>query len=256
MAVALITGASSGIGEAFARRLVAEGHDVVLVARRRDRLEAIAGEVGRRHGVRAQALPADLLTKEGRDAVAERMGAPPALDFVVNSAGFAGFGPFLERTWDDLEALEALHVRAVAQLTHAAAKAMADAGGGSIVNVSSRLALSATLPPPALPHRAVYVAAKAFQLVLTEALASELGASGVRFQVLLPGVVRTEFHGPGGPAVPPSLIMEPHDVVDASLKALDRGEVLCAPGLTEPSLLELRGRLERAIVMGTAPVQG
>jgi short-subunit dehydrogenase len=247
--LAFVTGASSGIGEAFARRLAADGQDLVLVARRRDRLERLAEELAKDHGVESDPCPADLATNAGCEAVIARMdsGPPPAL--LVNAAGFAGYGPFLEAAPEDIEALVAVHVRAVARLSHAAGRAMAVARRGAIVNVASRLALSGTLPPLPLPYRALYAGAKSFQLAFSEALAGELGAVGVRVQALLPGVVRTDFHGPGGPAAPPAYVMEPEEVAAESLAALERGELVCAPGLADPSLIPLLGKLERAIVM-------
>jgi short-subunit dehydrogenase len=250
--VAVVTGASSGIGAAFARRLAADDHDLVLVARRQERLEALAQELDREHGVHAAPLVADLGTPAGCNAVAARIQAAPIPAIVINSAGFGGYGRFVDLTSDDLEALLGVHVQAVTRLAHAAATAMIARGAGAIINVTSRLALSGTLPPHPLPYRSVYAAAKSFQLAFSQTLAGELVGSGVRVQALLPGVVRTEFHGAAGPAIPPDLVMEPEEIVEASLAALERDEVVCAPGLADPNLLGLLGKVERAIVMGPA----
>jgi uncharacterized protein len=246
--LALVTGASSGIGAAYARGLAAGGYDLGLVARRRERLEALAARLRREHASDATALVADLATAAGCDAVATRLRAPPIPDMVVNSAGFAGYGSFVEQQPEDLEALLAVHVQAVVRLTHAAAPGMVARGSGAIVNVSSRLALSGTLPPDPLPHRTLYAAVKSFQLAFSQTLANELAGSGVRVQAL----VRSEFHGPAGLDLPPHLIMEPEDVVEASLAALGRDEIVCSPGLADRNLVALLGKVERAIVMGPA----
>jgi short-subunit dehydrogenase len=250
---AVVTGASSGIGAAFARRLAADGHDLVLVARRGQRLESLARRLRLEHGTHAVPLVADLGTSAGCEAAAAQIQTGPAPAIVVNSAGFAGYGPFVDLTSDELEALLAVHVQAVARLTHAAAAAMAARGGGAIVNVTSRLALSGTLAPNPLPYRALYAGAKAFQLAFSQTLATELIGSGIRVQALLPGLVRTEFHRAAALAVPPHLVLEPEEIVEASLAALERGEVVCAPGLANPELLGVLGKVERAIVMDATP---
>jgi short-subunit dehydrogenase len=246
----VVTGASSGLGAAFARRLAADGYDAVLVARRRERLDALAQELQRDHGVAVESIVADLTTLDGAERVAARIDRGPAPAIVVNNAGFGGFRPLVESSSADIDALVFIHVRTVARLTHAAARAMlASGGGGAIVNVASRLALAGSLPSDLLPHRAVYAGAKAFQLAFSQTLAGELRSSGVVVQTLLPGIVRTEFHGPGGVHAPPHMVMEPEQVVEESLAALERGDSVCAPGLGDPGLIGLLGKVERAIVL-------
>lgn len=254
--LAVVTGASSGIGAAFARRLARDGHDVVLIARRADRLDALAAELADAHGVSAEPLAADLTDARGREAVVARIERGPAPALLVNAAGFARYGPFAGLAVDDVEQLVAVHVRAVARLTHAAARTMIVGGGGSIVNVASRLALSGTLPPFPLPYRALYAGVKSFQLAFSQALALELADLGVRVQALLPGLVATEFHGAGAAGIPADYAMRPEDVVDASLAALATGQVVCAPDLADGELIPLLGKVERAIVMAAPASSG
>jgi short-subunit dehydrogenase len=247
---ALITGASSGLGEAFAERLAAEGHDLIVVARREDRLRALADRLGDAHGTATEVLAADLTDPEELRRVEARIVAGPALDLLVNNAGFGGYRPFLRLDPDRAEELIRLQVLAVTRLARAALPAMVARGRGAVINVSSQLAFSAALPsPPLPPGRAVYAATKAYVNAFTQLLHGELAGTGVRVQALCPGVMRTEFFARMGIEVGrvPMSPMEPSEVVSASLAGLQRGAVLCVPGLNDASALdELRaaeGRL-------------
>ncbi|MDP9238203.1 MAG: SDR family oxidoreductase [Chloroflexota bacterium] len=244
---AIVTGASSGIGEAFAERLARDGYDVIIVARRRDRLEALAKRLGEQTGRRIDVLASDLTDPEGLQA-AERAIEEQALDLLVNCAGFGGYMPFVELPPDRAEELIRLHIVAITRLTRAALPAMIARGVGAIVNVSSLLAFSASLPSPPMPQRAVYAGAKSYINTFTEILANELAGSGVQAQVLCPGLVQTEFHdvrGLNSSGLPPA--MAPEDVVQASLAGLRLGEVTCIPALEDTSslarLAEDRSRL-------------
>jgi short-subunit dehydrogenase len=247
--VALITGASAGIGQSFAERLAHDGYDLIVVARRRDRLDALAKRLSKAHRTDVQVLVADLSTSAGIATVAARAAAEP-LDLLVNNAGFGGYGPFLELDPAVAEDLIAVHVRAVVQVTRAALPGMVKRGRGGIVNVSSLLALSGSaLPGNAMPLRAVYGAAKAFLLAFTQLLAEELADTSVRVQVCLPGIVKTEFHEVqwlDATKIPPR--MKPDDVVRASLKALTKGEVLCIPPLEDVAALQRLEEAQRAVV--------
>lgn len=225
---ALITGASSGIGECYARRLAADGTDVVLVARRADRLEALADDL-QHLGVAVEVLVADLDSEAGVAAVAARLAVIDApVDLLVNNAGFGTTGSFAELPIDRELNMIRLNVSALVRLTHAALRAMSAAGGGAIINVSS---LAGFQP---LPSSATYAATKAFVLSFTQAVADEARRSGVRFQVLCPGMTRTEFHTVNDFDVSwlPSFVWQSaEDVVGASLSALDRSRVVVVPGL-------------------------
>ena len=247
--VALVTGASSGIGATYARRLAEKGYDLVIVARRRDRLQDLAKEVDSRWGARAEVMAGDLCDPNNTQDVAARA-ARNDIAMLVNSAGFAGYRPFLELDPHLADDLMALHVRALTLLTRAALPGMVQRRRGSVVNVSSLLALSATIAPNPLPHRAVYAGAKAYVLAFTQALAGELKDRGVQLQVLLPGVVATEFHNnlPMDPGRLAAMAMKPEEVVAASLLALERDELVCVPGLEDPSLIDALGKAQRALM--------
>ena len=246
---ALVTGASSGIGAAYAERLARDGYDLVVVARRRERLEALAERLRREAGAEVEPLAADLTDPDALVAIEARIADDAQLALVVNNAGFGGYRPFVEIDPKVIDELIGVHVRAVARLTRAALPGMVRRGRGSVVNIASLLALSGSLPPNPLPYRAVYAGAKAFILAFTEALCGELGESGVRVQACLPGLVDTEYHALAGrdPARMPAM-MKAMDVVAASLAALAHGEVVCVPGLDDASLLERLAEVKRTVL--------
>jgi uncharacterized protein len=225
---ALVTGASSGIGRAFARELAARGSDVVVVARRVERLEELATEIRAAHDVEVEILPADLTDPDGLGGVEKRLReGTPRVDLLVNNAGMPGGGRFVKRETDDVDTLVRLNVLAVVRLTHAALGSMTERGDGGVINVSSMAGFQA------IPMSAVYSASKAFVTTFTEGLAEEVRASGVRMVALCPGFVRTEFHPDeeieSGP-LPARAFMEPEPVVRAGLRALASGQVVCVPG--------------------------
>lgn len=233
--LALVTGASSGIGRAFARRLGAEGYNLVVVGRRHDRLAELVAELP---NISVQPLVADLATDAGVKAVAE-VCATRDLAMLVNNAGVAHYMPFAQLPADKAE--ELLHVKAVAptMLAHAAVPGMIARGGGAIINVSGMLAFSGPAPIDKLPlRRAVYVATCAHIVALSQVLAEELKAQGVQVQALCPGVVATEFHERQGLDLSAVPRMSADDVVTASLRGLELGEVVCAPGVERGDLLD------------------
>ncbi len=248
---ALVTGASSGIGREFARRLGRDGYDLVLVARRRERLQELANEL-EAMGRAAEVLVADLASRDGLAQV-ERRAAVGDITMLVNNAGFQTYMPFVELDPDHAEAQIAVQTIAVVRLSRAVLPAMLARRQGAIINVSSMLAFSAGLAQPWLPKRAVYAATKAMVNAFTETLAAELADTGVKVQALCPAVVRTEFHDVDGePKLRPSQapIMEPADVVQASLAALALGEVICSPALGDPGLLAA-GQQARGTIFGS-----
>jgi uncharacterized protein len=248
---ALITGASSGLGEAFAERLAADGHDLIVVARRQDRLRALADRLRDAHGAATEVLVADLTAPEELRRVEARIAAGPALDLLVNNAGFGGYRPFLQLDPDRAEDLIRLQVLAVTRLARAALPAMVARGRGAVINVSSQLAFSAALPsPPLPPGRAVYAATKSYVNAFTQLLHGELAGTGVRVQALCPGVMRTEFFARMGIDVGrvPMRPMEPSEVVSASLAGLQRGAVLCLPAFDDASALDGVGAAERRVL--------
>jgi short-subunit dehydrogenase len=247
--VALITGASSGIGASFARRLAADAHDLVLVARRRERLDDLAKELRSRHGSNTEVLAADLADTAALSQVESRA-SKGDVTLLVNNAGFAGYRPFKDLDPTVADELLRLQVLAVTRLTRAALPAMLARRAGAVINVASLLALSGSIPANPMPYRAVYAGAKAYVLTFTRALAGELKDSGIKLQVLLPGVVSTEFHDQLNLDRNrlASMAMQPDDVAAASLAALEAGELVCVPGLDDPSLIDKLGTAERAVM--------
>jgi uncharacterized protein len=237
---ALVTGASSGIGAAFARKLGQEGFDLIVVARRLERLEALAEELHRDAGVTVEVVAADLTDSNQLRQLEALIAETSALELLVNNAGFGGYMPFVDLDPEVAEALIRVHVLALTRLTRAALPGMVENGRGAIINVASLLAFTGSIPPQPLPHRATYASAKAYMVTFTQTLASELDQTGVRLQVLCPGLVKTEFHEVAGfdRAQVPFPPMEPEEVVDASLRGLELGEVICVPGLEDLELLE------------------
>jgi short-subunit dehydrogenase len=247
--LALVTGASSGIGQAFAQRLAADGYDLVAVGRRLDRLEELAASLT---NVEVQALAADLSTDEGVDAVAEVCASQP-LTMLVNNAGVAHYMPIAELPAD--MARELVHVKVVAptMLVRAAVPGMVARGQGTIINVSGMLAFSGPAPQARLPRRAVYAGTLAHLVAMTQVLHEELKPEGLRIQVLCPGVVATEFHERQGLDLSTVPRMSAADVVSASLRGLELGEVVCAPGVEDADLLEAVSQADLAAFGAQSP---
>lgn len=225
--LAVVTGASAGIGQAFAERLAREAWDLVLVARRRDRLDELAAQLRAAHARRVEVLVADLTAPEGLRAVEARIAEEPTLELLVNNAGFGTSGPFAELDRDGEEQELRLNVVALLRLTHAALEGFRARGHGSVVNVSS---LAGFQPAP---YNATYAASKAFVNSFTQAISEELRGTGIRVQLLCPGFTRTEFQDVAGVSkgeIPDFAWMEPEAVVAASLGGLRRGELIVIPG--------------------------
>ncbi len=249
---AVVTGASSGIGLAYARALARLGHPLVLVARRADRLQDLAEEVERDHGVVAEVLAADLTDPADLARATARVGAGDVA-VLVNNAGIGGYAPFAEVDAATVSAVNALNVHAPVALTHAAVPHLVARGGGAIVNVASMLAFSSGLTEDFFPARATYAAGKAYLVAFTRLLAGALAGAGAVAQVLCPGMVASGFHA--GAAAPGLPLMAAEDVVTASLAALRTGEVICAPGLADPAAVDALAGAERALLFsgGTSP---
>jgi short-subunit dehydrogenase len=241
---ALVTGASTGIGRIFAERLARDQYDLVLVARDAGRLEELGKRLAAERGIEARALVADLTEPAGVARVeAELAGQPP--DLLVNNAGFGTVGRFAELDVEGEDREVRLNVLALMRLTHAALRPMLERGHGGVINVSSLAGESAS------PYTATYAATKAFVTSFTEALSEELRGSGVRVQVLLPGFTRTEFQERAGidpSSIPSFAWMEPEAVVDASLAGLEKGQVVCIPGLGNRILAPFQRILPRSLV--------
>jgi uncharacterized protein len=236
---ALITGASSGIGAAFAEQLARNHFDLILVARRRGRLDELAAQLQKQHSIKAEILAADLTKSDELRKVEQRAAQDPPVSLLINNAGFGGYKPFVQQDPDHAEEQIQLQVLAVTRLTMAVLPGMISRKEGAIINVSSRLAFSSSMPSPPLPPRVTYAATKTYINTFTQLLASELTGTGVRVQALCPGLVKSEFHGGtlDYSQFPPGAVMMPEAVAAASLESLERGDLFCLPGVRDISAL-------------------
>ena len=224
---ALITGASAGIGAEFARQLAAGGTNLILVARRKERLDALAAELSACHGVSVEVLPADLAGPEGIDSVKGRIASDQTLDLLINNAGFGGAGVFAKSDVGYDLGMVHVQIDAAVSLSRAALEGMLARGQGAIINVASVAAFSPVSGP-------MYGGVKAFLVKFSEGLDYELKDKGIRIQALCPGMTRTEFHDVikmDKSVVPAFMWMSAARVVRISLRALRRRKVVCIPGL-------------------------
>lgn len=229
---ALVTGASGGIGEAYARELAAQRTDLVLVARRGEELERLADELHGRYGVTCEVVAADLTNDLGLRAVEARVGE---VDLLVNNAGYGIARPLAEVDAAHVDGMVRLNVLALARLTRAALPGMLARDHGAIVNVSSVAGFQPS------PSYATYNATKAFVTMFTEALALEVRGTGVRVQALCPGLTRTGFQAVAGESgtdgLPDVMWQEPGEVVHASLAGLRRNRVIVVSGVPNKVLV-------------------
>ncbi len=248
--LALVTGASSGIGKAFAERLAADGYDLIVVGRRRDRLETLATSLSE---VAVQVVVADLATDQGIADVTDLCTSRP-LDLLVNNAGVAHYMPLTDLPADKAGELLQVKVVAPTMLTRAAVSGMVSRGTGTIVNVAGMIAFSG--PAPAAPpagQRAVYTATLAYSVAMSQTLHAELADTGVNVHVVCPGVVATEFHEVQGMDLSAMPRMSAEDVVAATFAGIARGEVVVAPGVEDYRLLQTVFDADLAAFHGQSP---
>ena len=225
---ALVTGASSGIGKVYAERLAHRGYDLILVARDKERLDALAAKLKAEAGVNVKVFKADLTAKNDLLQVEQRLREDGSITLLVNNAGLGGNGPLAAADPDGIEKIIQLNVLAVARLAAAAAHAFAARKSGTIVNVGSVLGLA----PERFPG--VYPATKAFVLAFSHSLQHELGDKGIRIQAVLPGATATDLWETAGlhyKNLPAAIVMSAEDMVDAALIGLDQGEQVTIPPL-------------------------
>jgi short-subunit dehydrogenase len=226
---ALITGASAGIGRSYAEHLARTGHDLVVVARREDRLQALAAELSGATQADVEVLAADLGSDAGVAAVVARIEAG-GIDMLVNNAGYAARGRVAELDAEALEAMLRVNVLALSRLSAAAMKAMTTAGRGTIINVASGTVFMQ------MPGNAGYGSSKNYVTAFTRHMQVEARGTGVRVQLLVPGVIATDFHEVAGNDLanfPPERVMQADDLVVASLRALEMNEAVCIPSLPD-----------------------
>ncbi|MFI8435045.1 SDR family NAD(P)-dependent oxidoreductase [Streptomyces sp. NPDC079020] len=251
MTTALITGATAGIGAAFARRLAGDGHNLVLVARDTERLRVQATELHDRHGIEAEVLSADLSQDSGIAAVEARLeDALHPVDLLVNNAGFGHKGRYLDVPVADELMMLKVHCEAVLRLTSAAAAGMRERGRGGVINVAS---VAAFLP------RGTYGASKAWVVQFTQGTAKDLAGSGVRLMALCPGFVRTEFHdraGMGTGNIPGWMWLDADKLVAAALSDLARGKSVSIPDPRYKALMGLVKVTPRGLLGGVSSRTG
>ncbi|HJU38764.1 MAG TPA: SDR family oxidoreductase [Tahibacter sp.] len=227
---ALVTGASSGIGAIYADRLARRGHDLVLVARNRERLEALAQRLRASTGRKVDVLVADLADRADLARVEARLADDTSIAVLVNNAGIGLNGPLVDTPFARVEPMIDLNITALTRLTYAAVPGMVARGRGTVVNIASIVAIAPEL------LNGVYGASKAYVLALSQSLAHEIAGKGVRVQAVLPGATATEFWDVAGVDIgvlPKEIVMAADAMVDAALAGLDQGEFATIPALPD-----------------------
>lgn len=228
---ALVTGASSGIGAIYANRLAKRGYNIILVARNRDRLDAIAARITDDTGRSVEVVEADLADKADLRRVEALLKSDASITVLVNNAGIGAPVPTWQADIDLMEQMIDINVTALTRLSYAAAPGFVARGQGTIINIASVVAIA-----PEFLLNGVYGAGKAFVIALTESLHRELGEKGVRIQAVLPGATATDFWDLSGvplSGVPAEITMRADEMVDAALAGLDLGETVTIPSLPD-----------------------
>lgn len=232
--LAVVTGASSGIGAVYAERLAARGHSLILAARRIDRLEELAARLRETHGVAVESLAVDLEDAAELASLEARLASEPVA-FLVNNAGAGGLGPLANTGADRLERTIRLNITALTRLSHAALSGFRTRGAGVLVNIGSVVAHAPS------PSGAVYSGSKAYVMNFTRSLQLEYAGTGVRVHLVMPGPIRTEFfasQGMSDAVFPDAAYMSAGELVDAALAGLDAGEDVTIPAVADPALWE------------------
>jgi short-subunit dehydrogenase len=227
---ALITGASSGIGAVYADRMAHRGYDLILVARNRGRLDTLASRLTNETKRSVEVLPADLNDKADLARVEEVLKKDASITLLVNNAGFGAVAPLLNSNVNKMDEMISLNVGALTRLTYAVVPGFVARGAGTIINISSIVAIA----PEVL--NGVYGGSKAYVLAFSQSLQHELAPKGIRIQAVLPGAIATEFWDLAGNPVsnlPPDFVMTAEDLVDAALSGLDQGEFVTIPALPD-----------------------
>ena len=246
--VALVTGASSGIGAVYADRLAARGYDLILVARRADRLEALCAQIAKAHGVTAEPIVADLTQDHDVARIETVLATNGDVQILVNNAGLARLAPAAQMKAIDVLSQIALNITALTRLTQAAVPAFVARKQGLIINIASALAVHA------LPISAIYSGTKAFVLQYSRGLQQELAETGVKVQLLLPASTATEIWDLSGvplAALNKETLMTTEHMVDAALAGLDQGETITWPSVADASLWEKYEAARSALFAGT-----
>lgn len=242
---ALITGASGGIGAIYADRLAHQGYDLILVARSATKLQTVAAEIGEATGRKVETIVADLAKPGDLRVVEDRLANDPHIAMLVNNAGVGSTAQMLQADVDAMSAMVSLNINALMRLSYAAAPALAARGRGTIVNISSIVAVAPEL------LNGVYGGTKAFVLAFSQNLRHEMAGTGVLVQVVLPGATATDFWDTAGTPVshlPDSIVMRADDLVDAALAGLHREEFVTIPGLHDEARWETFETARQAMI--------
>jgi uncharacterized protein len=230
LGTALITGASTGIGATYAQRLAKRGYDLILVARRKDKLQQLAKQLSEQSGVRVQVLPADLTVDSDLTRVEKVLREDAAITLLINNAGSATFSPIATADIARMGSEIQLNVVAPTRLTHAVLPGFLARNRGALINITSITSQMVR------PGNSVYGGTKAYLLHFTEVLAAETAATAIRVQAVLPGVTRTALWDTAGSALkdfPSEMVMEVDELVDAALAGFDQGETITVPSLPD-----------------------
>lgn len=230
--IAVVTGASSGIGAVYADRLAGRGYDLILVARRADRLETLAGKIQKAYGRRVEVLTADLGKSADLERVAGAIAANPDVRVLVNNAGIARLAPVASAPFDHAREQIDINISALTRLTYAVLPGFVARNKGAIINIASVLGVET------LPVSAVYSGTKAFVLSFGAGLQGELAETGVRVQTVAPAVTATEIWDNSGVLITnfdPSIVMTTEQMVDAALAGFDKGEAVTFPSVADES---------------------
>lgn len=250
---AVVTGASSGIGAAYADRLAARGYDLVLVARRGDRLERLAETLSHAYGNAVETAIADLANEHDLDAIDAIVADAPNIDLLVNCAGMGALGPGVVVDPSKVDVMLKVNVLALTRLSLTAARRFANVRCGTIINIGS---IVAVMP---VPGAGSYSGSKAYVLNFSRSLQAEVASSNVKVQVVMPGPVRSEFFGDTPAPFPDQLFMTAETLVDTALKALDQEEMVCFPTLHDIAAWEhlegARSNLVKAVTQTGMPAE-
>ncbi|MEA1835116.1 SDR family oxidoreductase [Methylobacterium durans] len=227
--VAVVTGASAGIGAIYADRLAKRGYDLLLVARNEERLQALADGLTRETGRKIEAFRADLGRKDDLARLEARLREDASITMLVNNAGIGSVASILQADMKTMDAMIQLNITALTRLTYAVAPAFVACGSGTIVNISSVVGIAVEM------LNGVYSASKSYVLSFGHALQKDLAGKGVRVQTVMPGATATEFWDVAGYAAQKTsaITMSAADLVDAALAGLDQGELVTIPGLQD-----------------------
>jgi len=246
--IALVTGASSGIGAVYADRLASRGYDLILVARRRDRLQALATKISASYGRHVDTLGADLTDADDLARVEHILASNPDIRVLINNAGLARLQPLAQTPVADSMTQIALNITALTRLTHAVLPGMLARNQGLIVNVASVLAVQS------LPVSSVYSGTKSFVLAFSRGLQAELAETGVKLQIVLPASTATEIWDESGvplSALRQDSVMTTENLVDAALAGLDQGESITWPSVADATLWDRYDEARAALFSAT-----